>query len=178
MVDASCGGTFMLKSEDDAWTLFENLSENSLHHSSSGRRTNAKSQTLYELSQPLDLNAKVDVLSRKLDQLLAYGFVPATASHIHTPHDAYSFCSDPSHQAENCPIVGQFPEPPIEQMNVAFSRPGGDHFNNSYNPGLRNNSNMWRPNIPQYNGLQNQAYQQSNNQFYQPPPNSRPPNPQ
>jgi hypothetical protein len=35
MVDASCGGTFMLKSEDDAWTLFENLSENSLHHSSS-----------------------------------------------------------------------------------------------------------------------------------------------
>jgi hypothetical protein len=52
MVDASCGGTFMLKSEDDAWTLFENLSENSLHHSSSGCRTNAQSQTLYEVFQP------------------------------------------------------------------------------------------------------------------------------
>jgi hypothetical protein len=39
MVDASCGGTFMLKSEDDAWILFENLAENSLHHLSSGRRT-------------------------------------------------------------------------------------------------------------------------------------------
>jgi hypothetical protein len=25
MVDASCGGTFMMKSEDEAWTLFENL---------------------------------------------------------------------------------------------------------------------------------------------------------
>jgi hypothetical protein len=178
MVDASCGGTFMLKSEDDAWIFFENLSENSLHHSSSGRKTNANSQTLYKVSQPLDLNAKVDALSRKLDQLLASGFVPAAASHMHTPHDAYSFCSDPSHQAGNCPIVGQFSEPSIEQMNLAFSRPGGDHFNNSYNPGLRNNSNMWRPNIPQYNGLQNQAYQQSNNQFYQPPPNSHPPNPQ
>jgi hypothetical protein len=23
MVDASCGGTFMMKSEDEAWTLFE-----------------------------------------------------------------------------------------------------------------------------------------------------------
>jgi hypothetical protein len=66
MVDASCGGTFMLKSEDDAWIFFKNLSENSLHHSSSGRRTNTKSQTLYEVSQPLDLNAKVDALSRKL----------------------------------------------------------------------------------------------------------------
>jgi hypothetical protein len=168
----------MLKSEDDAWTLFENLSENSLHHSSSCRRTNAESQTLYEVSQPLDLNAKVDALSRKLDQLLASSFVPATASHIHTPHDACLFCSDPSHQAGNCPIVGQFSEPPVEQMNAVYSRPVSDHFNNSYNPALRNNSNMWRPNVQQYNGLLNQAYQQSNHQFYQPPPNSRPPNPQ
>jgi hypothetical protein len=43
MVDASCESRFMLKSEDDAWILFENLFENSLHHSSSGRRTNAES---------------------------------------------------------------------------------------------------------------------------------------
>jgi hypothetical protein len=28
-VDASCGGTFMLKSEDEAWAMFENLSNNS-----------------------------------------------------------------------------------------------------------------------------------------------------
>ncbi|GAV67328.1 LOW QUALITY PROTEIN: hypothetical protein CFOL_v3_10834, partial [Cephalotus follicularis] len=35
MVDASCGGTFMHKSEDEAWQLFESLSENSLHHLSS-----------------------------------------------------------------------------------------------------------------------------------------------
>jgi hypothetical protein len=125
----------------------------------------------------LDLNAKVDALSRRLDQLLASGFVPATASHIHTPHDACSFCSDHSHLTGNCPIVGQFFETPIEQMNAAFSRPGGDHFNNSYNPGLRNNTSVWRPNVPQYNGLQNQAYQNSNHQFNQPPPNSRPPNP-
>jgi hypothetical protein len=126
----------------------------------------------------LDLNAKVDALSRKLDQLLVFGFVPATASHIHTPHETCSFCFDPSHQAGNCPIVGQFSKPPAKQMNAAFSRPGGDHFNSSYNPGLRNNNNMWRPNVPHNNGLQNQAYQLSNNQFYQPPPNSRPPNPQ
>jgi hypothetical protein len=126
----------------------------------------------------LDLNTKVDALSRKLDQLLASGFVPGTSSHIHTRHDACSFCFNPSHQAGNCPIVGQYSEPPIEKMNTAFSRLGGDHFHNSYNPGLRNNSNVWRPNVPQFNGLQNQAYQQSNNQFYQPPLNSRPPNPQ
>ena len=29
MVDASCWGTFMLKSEDEAWAMFEKLSNNS-----------------------------------------------------------------------------------------------------------------------------------------------------
>jgi hypothetical protein len=29
MADASYGGTFMLKSEDEAWAMFENLSNNS-----------------------------------------------------------------------------------------------------------------------------------------------------
>jgi hypothetical protein len=97
----------------------------------------------------------VDALSKKLDQLLTYGFVPTTASHIHTPHDACSFCSNPSHQAKNCPIVGQFSEPPTEQMSTTFSRSGGYHFNNSYNLGLRNNTSVWRPNVSQFNGLQN-----------------------
>jgi len=96
----------------------------------------------------------VDALFRKLNQLLASGFVPTTASHIHTPHDACSFCSDPSHQVRNCPIVGQFFEPLIEQINAVYFRPVSDQFNNSYNPALRNNSNMWRPNVPQFNGNQ------------------------
>ena len=34
MVDASCGGAFMSKSEDEAYTLFEILSENSINHAS------------------------------------------------------------------------------------------------------------------------------------------------
>jgi hypothetical protein len=29
MVDAYCRGTFMLKREDEAWAMFENLSNNS-----------------------------------------------------------------------------------------------------------------------------------------------------
>ncbi|GAV62963.1 LOW QUALITY PROTEIN: hypothetical protein CFOL_v3_06485, partial [Cephalotus follicularis] len=32
MVDASCGGTFMHKNEDEAWQLFESIGENSLHN--------------------------------------------------------------------------------------------------------------------------------------------------
>ena len=34
MVDASCGGAFMSKSEDERYDLFEMLSENSISHTS------------------------------------------------------------------------------------------------------------------------------------------------
>ena len=34
MVDASCEGTFMSKSEDEAYTLFKTLSENSINRAS------------------------------------------------------------------------------------------------------------------------------------------------
>ncbi|MQM10882.1 hypothetical protein Taro_043781 [Colocasia esculenta] len=34
MVDASCGGAFMTKSEDEAYNLFDTLSENSINHAS------------------------------------------------------------------------------------------------------------------------------------------------
>ena len=34
-------GTFMLKSEDEAWALFENLSSNSVHHASTKCRAPA-----------------------------------------------------------------------------------------------------------------------------------------
>ncbi|KAI8535523.1 hypothetical protein RHMOL_Rhmol10G0180600 [Rhododendron molle] len=40
MVDASCGGTFMFKTPDEAWLLFDNLSNNSQQHASAARRVN------------------------------------------------------------------------------------------------------------------------------------------
>jgi hypothetical protein len=90
----------MMKSENDAWILFENLGENSLHHASSNRRAIApkaqRTEGLFELSNPLDVTTKVDALSRKLDQLMAVGFAPTT-SHTSTPHEPCSFCSSPMH---------------------------------------------------------------------------------
>jgi hypothetical protein len=54
MVDASCGCTFMLKNKNEAWTLFENLSENSIQHASSSHRMPTlrapKTEGLFEVS--------------------------------------------------------------------------------------------------------------------------------
>ncbi|GAV66736.1 hypothetical protein CFOL_v3_10246 [Cephalotus follicularis] len=80
MVDASCGGTFMHKSEDEAWQLFESLSENSLHHLSSRIESSAmgtqKKGGIYEVSQFETIKAKVDILSQKLDKVLTIGTLP------------------------------------------------------------------------------------------------------
>jgi len=179
MVDASCGGTFMLKSEDDAWILFENLAEIFLHHSSSGCRASASknqmSETNFGVSHSLDVTTKVDVLSRKLDQIMAVGFAPTTVSHIPPPQEVCSFCSNPSHQAKDCSVIGQFSELPHEQVNAAISRPVNDPYSHSYNPGWRNHLNFsWRPpgNLGPPIGVHNQAHPLPPNQSYN--PNYRP----
>jgi hypothetical protein len=108
MVDASCGGTFMFKSENEAWILFDNLSENSIQHASSTScRTPApkapKIENLFEASTPFDVTTKVDALSRKIDQLLAAGFAPTSFSHIPPRHEPCSFCSSAAHHVKDCP---------------------------------------------------------------------------
>jgi hypothetical protein len=176
MVDASCGGTFMLKSENEAWTLFENLGENSLQHASSSRRAPApqtrRTEGLFEVGNPSDVTTKVDALSRKLDQLMAAGFAPTT-SQPQVPHEPCSFCSSPAHHANDCPIIGQFSEMNNEQVNAAFSRPGNDPYSNSYNPGWRNHPNFsWRAQAP---GNSAPPQGMPPHQSYNPASNYRPP---
>jgi len=59
MVDDSCGGTFMMKSENEAWILFDNLSENSMQHAFTSSRTPVpkapKTESLSEASTPFDV---------------------------------------------------------------------------------------------------------------------------
>jgi len=188
MVDASCGGTFMLKSENEAWILFDNLSENSMHHASTSRRTPApkapKTKSLFEASIPFDVTAKVEALSRKIDQLMAAGFVHTSSSNIFPQHEPCSFCSSTTHHVRDCPSNGQFSDISTEQVNATFSRPGNDPYSNSYNPGWRNHPNFsWRAPgnenfAQQFNGPHHQVYPQSNNQFFQPPYGSCPPHQQ
>jgi len=174
----------MLKSEDDVWTLFENLAKNSLHHSSSGQRTptskNQKSETIFEVSHPLDMTTEMDALSRKLDQIMAASLAPTTAPHIATPQEVCSFYLNPLHQAKDCPIIGQFSEVPPEQVNTAFSRSVNDPYSSSYNPRWRYHPNFsWRAQAPGNSGpslgLHNQAHTLPPNQSYNQSSNYRPP---
>ena len=73
MVDASCAGTFMLKSEDEAWAMFENRSNNSIQQVSNRWKAPApkafETESLFEVGHSLDMATQVvDATTRKLDQ--------------------------------------------------------------------------------------------------------------
>ena len=53
---------------------------------------------------------------------------------IPTPHGPCSYCNSPYHYVRDCPTMGQFSNYPYEHMNRQFSRPGNDHYFDSYNP--------------------------------------------
>jgi hypothetical protein len=94
------------------------------------------------VSNPLDVIAKVDSLSRKLNQLMAAGFAPTSTPYTHSQHEACSFCANLSHHANDCLAVGQLSDNSHEQVNAAFARLGNDPYSNSNHLGWRNHPNF------------------------------------
>jgi hypothetical protein len=125
MVDASCVGTFMLKSEDEAWAMFENLSNNSRQQVSNRRGAPApkppKTESLFEIGQPSNMATQVvDAITKRLDQLMTAGFEP-NAAHVSTQPEPCSFCSNTMHQVNNCPTTVNYIDASNEQVKAAFS---------------------------------------------------------
>ncbi|KAI5683489.1 hypothetical protein M9H77_04717 [Catharanthus roseus] len=119
MVDSSCGGTFLHKTTDKAWDLFENLSDNSQQQATSSRVGTSRqigNRGMYKVTQNVDLSSKVDALSKKFDQLLALNTLPANSPNVQS---VCTICSSPSHVIYNCPSASLFPEFVQEQVNAA-----------------------------------------------------------
>ncbi|XP_058208135.1 uncharacterized protein LOC131321145 [Rhododendron vialii] len=122
MVDASCGGSVMVKSEAEAWKLFETMSEGSLQNVSFERRGKLvttgsdKPRGIYEIKPSHDLNSKVEILTEKVEKLLCMG--PAT-SQPPLSQEACSLCASPAHFITDCPVAPQFSIFVEEQVNAA-----------------------------------------------------------
>ncbi|XP_058187972.1 uncharacterized protein LOC131304655 [Rhododendron vialii] len=156
MVDASCGGSVMVKNEEDARQLFETMSKGSLQNVSFERRTKSvitssdKPRGMYEIKPSHDLQSKVDALTEKVEQLLTKG----SATSLPPPYqEACSLCASPAHYIVDYPAAPQFPLFVQEQVNAAqgyanaqgFSKPGNDPFSTTYNQGWSKHPNFsWK----------------------------------
>ncbi|CAN6465470.1 unnamed protein product [Victoria cruziana] len=154
VIDSSCGGSLMMKSEDDAWLLYDTLAENSLHNTGptllrhQPTTSGASKKGVSEIGSVAHMDQKLDTLSRKLDQLLStrttgYGQPVCT------------LCDGMGHTVEDCPMARSDISEQAVNAAQGFSR-SYDPYSVTYNPGWRNHPNFsWR----------NTGYQQSQQQF-------------
>ncbi|GAV64377.1 hypothetical protein CFOL_v3_07895, partial [Cephalotus follicularis] len=154
MVDASCGGTFIHKNEDEAWQLFESLGENSLHHLSSRIESSTmgtqKKGGIYEVSQIETINAKVDIISQKLDKVLTIGSLPTQSTKTSTALEACALCANPTHYMSDCPLAVQYPEFIQEQAQAlqGFPKPVNNSYSNTEQKGKEKDITFAKPKAP------------------------------
>ncbi|KAF7812203.1 uncharacterized protein G2W53_033179 [Senna tora] len=144
MIDFSCGGIFLDKNPDEAWDLFEHLSENSQQRATSSRigtcRQVGNKGGIYEVSNTHDLSNQVASLSKKFDQLMNKLLVNFSNS-----QDVCVICASPKHCATDCPSASSYPEYMEEHVNVTQGFKQDNPYSNTYNPGWRNHPNFsWR----------------------------------
>ncbi|CAN6445215.1 unnamed protein product [Victoria cruziana] len=154
VINSSCSGSLMLKSEDEAWLLYDTLSKNSLHNTGLTllRHQQAKKGVL-EVGSGFQTDSKLDSLSRKMDQLLSshgtgYGQPVCT------------LCDGVRHVIDECPI-SRIDSSAGHTVNAAqgFSRTY-DPYSTTYNLGWRNHPNF---------GWRNTSYQSQQLQLPVPP---------
>ncbi|KAF7832389.1 uncharacterized protein G2W53_014722 [Senna tora] len=169
---------FLDKNPDEAWDLFEHLSENSQQRATSSRigtsRQVGNKGGIYEVSNTHDLSNQVASLSKKFDQLM--NKLPVNFSNS---QDVCVICASPKHCATDCPSASSYPEYMEEHVNATQGFKQDNPYSNTYNPGWRNHPNFsWRqqnsdPQRQQVNpnGLVNPSTYQSP-RYAQPSPQS------
>ncbi|XP_058759534.1 uncharacterized protein LOC131632822 [Vicia villosa] len=136
-IDAAAGGALMDKEYADAYALIESMAQNHYQWGSerapseriSGEKSSAKSG-MYEISSLDRVNAKVDALTQKIENLTV-----APVAAVATVSPNCEICGMPGHAAPECHLLaGVSPEP----VNYAQGNP----YSNTYNPGWKNHPNF------------------------------------
>ncbi|XP_059658924.1 uncharacterized protein LOC132305273 [Cornus florida] len=123
MVDASCGGNFMLKSVEEAWQLFKNISDNFTQHVlppvARPPTILRRAEGVNEVRINQGLVSQIKALTKKVGQLMTSqsNFIPP-ATNVQG-FEVCSFCSSPTHHVSICPSASQYSEIPEEQRNPA-----------------------------------------------------------
>ena len=97
---------------------------------------------VHEENKCSDLRAEFNDLCDKFYQFKAARSTPTHFSHTYTPHNPYSYCSNPYHSDNNCLSWWQFSNFSYKQVNTSFSNPGCDSNSNFYNSDWSNQSDF------------------------------------
>ena len=121
---------------------------------------------MYEVSEDLDIKARLDNLTRKVEAL-ALGRGMNSVNQVQS--ETCFICASPMHTTQMCPSTSGYPDFYVEQANALnnYEKPFASPFSETYNPNWRNHHNFsWRQNQPPINVGGQQVHQQS--QFLSP----------
>jgi hypothetical protein len=114
VVDSSCGGELVEKSNEEAIELFETLSDHTQQFSSRGRQ-GVKSKGMYEVNLNGGSPNQMAVVERKLDMIVkAMSAQNISPSQQAAPLQVYAICSHFDHTTETCPLYSSIDQ---EQAN-------------------------------------------------------------
>ena len=115
MIESMNGGGFLSLMYDEACKFLENLSESSQQWDFSNRRERSAPAInkggLYEVYEDLDIKARLDNLTRKVEALIlgrGMNFVNQVQS------ETCSICASPMHTTQMCPSIVGYPKYYIE----------------------------------------------------------------
>ncbi|XP_050919410.1 uncharacterized protein LOC127136946 [Lathyrus oleraceus] len=131
-IDAAAGGALMDKPYDEAYQLIESMAQN--HYQWGSERTSLEKPQpkgdMYELSNLDHVNAKVDALTQKIDNLT---ITLATTMAVVSPN--CEICRVQGHTAPECQLLTGTS---TDQVKYAQGNP----YSNTYNPGWKNHPNF------------------------------------
>ena len=101
---------------------------------------------MYEVSEDLDIKARLDNLTRKVETL-ALGRGMNSVNQVQS--ETCSICASRMHTTQMCPSTAGYPDFYVEQTNALnnYEKPFASPFSETYNPNWRNHPNFsWRQN--------------------------------
>ncbi len=172
LINAASGGAILRKSAEEAWELFEILSEDSLHMASMNLTNNRdpppKKGGMYEVQQSTVVTQQVEELSKKLDKLIA-AQGSSSKNPVRQVNEICIICNEMTHETVECPLAGQYPDL-VQQVNIAqsFIDPRNDPYSNTFNHGWKNHPFLqWGQQAQKPNGNSNVSYSQVPRPNYQ-----------
>jgi hypothetical protein len=73
-----------------------------VQHGSTWYNMAQKNEHLFDESRSINLHAKINALSDRVNQLIAAGFAKIHFSHTYIPYEPFSYCSNPYYCDSNC----------------------------------------------------------------------------
>ena len=145
MIESMSGDVFFSLMDDEAYKFLENLLESSQQWDFSNHRERStptiKKGGLYEVSEDLDIKARLDNLTRKVEAL-ALGRGMNSVNQVQS--ETCFICAIPKHSTQMCPSITGYHEYHTEQANALnnYGRPLASPFSETYNPNWQNHPNF------------------------------------